>query len=327
MQVFDLRVQFRSRGWHRPPVTVVDGVSFRIDRQRTLGLVGESGSGKSTIARGMLRLVPIAGGRVELDGVELTSLGASELRSQRRHAQMVFQDPFSSINPAMIVGDVIAEPLDVHLKPGRAERDHRVRELLDAVGLAARYRERYVHEFSGGQRQRIAIARALATRPSLVVCDEAVSALDVSTQNQIIGLLGDLATEFGVAYLFISHGLDVVRHLSDEVAVLYLGRMVEIGPTERLYRHPAHPYTRSLLAASPVPNPRVQRARRTVVPPGEPPDPANRPSGCVFVERCPLAAQICATTAPVPRPVSGGGTVACHFPLHPLTAASADSDH
>ncbi|XVQ06357.1 ABC transporter ATP-binding protein [Spirillospora sp. CA-255316] len=318
VQVRDLRVGFPARGGLLPRrVTVVDGVSFDIGRGRTLGLVGESGSGKSTIARAMLRLIP-ATGSVTLDGTDLMTLRPRALRRIRRHAQMVFQDPFSSINPAMVVGEVIAEPLRVHQRLDRAGRDRRVTELLDLVGLPVAYRERYAHEFSGGQRQRVAIARALATSPSLVVCDEAVSALDVSTQNQIVGLLADLSAELGLSYLFISHGLAVVGHLADDVAVLYGGRVVETGPAERVYRAPAHPYTASLLAASPVPDPRRQRARRAGIAAavaGDPPDPALRGDGCVFTDRCPMAADLCRAQAPPPVPVAGGGLASCHFPL------------
>lgn len=320
VNVTDLRVDFPGRGWRSKPVTIVDGVTFEVASGSTYGLVGESGSGKSTIARAMLRLIPITSGRIELRGQDLSAMSRAEIRRHRRFAQMVFQDPFSSINPSMVVGDVIAEPLEVHLDLSRQQRDARVVELLDLVGLPVAVRERYVHEFSGGQRQRIAIARALATNPAIVVCDEAVSALDVSTQNQIVGLLDDLSSQLGVAYLFISHGLDIVRHISDTVGVLYLGKLVEEGPADRVYASPAHPYTASLLKASPIPNPRVQKSRRRTAASGEPPDPARRSGGCVFVERCPIAQDICSSTRPEPRPVLGGGQVSCHFPLQPLVS-------
>lgn len=315
LEVRDLTVDFASKGWRKPPVRIVNGVSFDIAKGETLGLVGESGSGKSTTARALLGLLPASNGSVTLNGVDLLTLSRSALRKKRRHVQMVFQDPFSSINPSMIVSDIIGEPIDVHEKVSRSERHRRVCELLDAVQLPRKALDRYVHEFSGGQRQRIAIARALATNPDLVVCDEAVAALDVSTQNQIIELLGNLSRDFDLSYLFISHGLDVVRYISDRVAVLYLGKLVEIGPSERLYDAPAHPYTRALIAASPVANPKVQRERAGTVVRGEPADPANRPKGCPFVDRCPIATELCSTEEPMLRPVEGGGEVACHFPL------------
>ena len=317
VKVEGLAVDFGTKGWRSSPVRIVDSVSFGIGRGETLGLVGESGSGKSTIARAMLGLVPASAGSVHIDNVDLLKLSRKALRKHRQHAQMVFQDPFSSINPSMIVRDIIGEPIDVHERIGRKARNQRVYELLDAVRLPRRVQDRYVHEFSGGQRQRIAIARALATNPRLVICDEAVSALDVSTQNQIIELLDELSKQFQLSYLFISHGLDVVRYISERVAVLYLGKLVEIGPSSRIYGHPAHPYTRALLDASPVPNPRIQRAKTGSGVRGEPADPAKRPTGCPFVDRCPIATTKCRTEAPELRPVQGGGEVACHYPLEP----------
>lgn len=315
VRVRGLDVEFASRKWRGPSVKIVESASFDIARGETLGLVGESGSGKSTIARAMLGLIPASAGQVIINGTDFLQLSSKALRRHRRHAQMVFQDPLSSTNPSMIVRDIIGEPLDVHLNLSKQERNKRVYELLDAVQLPRRMEDRYVHEFSGGQRQRIAIARALATSPDLVVCDEAVSALDVSTQNQIVELFSDLSREFDLSYLFISHGLDVVRYISDRVAVLYLGKIVELGSSDRIYKNPAHPYTRALLAASPVPNPAVQRSRKADVVRGEPGDPANRPKGCPFVKRCPIATDRCRVEEPLLENLSEGGEVACHYPL------------
>ncbi|MFM7537020.1 MAG: ABC transporter ATP-binding protein [Acidimicrobiales bacterium] len=312
LSIEDLHVTFRRRRTDRP-VRAVNGVSFTLDRGETIGVVGESGSGKSTIARAVMRLVPAERGRAVLDGRDLLTLGGADLRNARRDVQMVFQDPYSSMNPSMVVADIIGEPLEVQAGIKGAARDKRVAELLDNVGLSSRHLQRYPYEFSGGQRQRIAIARALANRPKLVILDEAVSALDVSTQNQIINLLEDLQHGTGVSFLFIAHDLAVVRHIARRTVVLYLGRVMEEGPSERIFETPAHPYSEALLSAVPIPNPAVQRQRSRVVLSGEPPDPSNPPPGCPFAARCTYVMDICRTAMPEPTPVDGGGIVACHL--------------
>ncbi len=316
LEVDGLRVSFGGRSGlfkREEPLIAVSDVSFTIDASETLGLVGESGSGKSTTGRGLLGLVPAAAGSVRLDGVDVTSLDRRELRALRRNMQMVFQDPYSSLDPSSTVGESIAEPLIVHESAGRSEAQARVADLLERVGLKADHRQRYPYEFSGGQRQRIAIARAIALNPQLIVCDEAVSALDVSTQNQVINLLEDLRNDYGIAYLFIAHDLSVVRHISDRVAVMYLGRIVEIGPTERIFSDPKHPYTEALLSASPIPHPKRQRQRQRILLPGDLPDPRHPPSGCTFRTRCAHAMEVCAEVEPVAVAVEGGGEVRCHL--------------
>ncbi|GAA2895231.1 dipeptide ABC transporter ATP-binding protein [Pseudonocardia halophobica] len=315
-EVEDLTVDFRLRGGilgRGGTLRAVRGVSLEIGERETLGLVGESGSGKSTTGRAMLRLVEPTAGSVRLDGEEITALGRGDLRLARRRMQMVFQDPYSSLDPAMVVGESIGEPLDVHESLSRSERSTRVGDLLEHVGLSATYAQRYPYEFSGGQRQRLAIARAIALNPRLLVCDEAVSALDVSTQNQILNLLEDLQAEFGLSYLFIAHDLAVVRHIAHRVAVMYLGEIVETAPTDRLFDRPAHPYTEALLSAVPVPNPRRQRERERIVLRGEVPDAANPPSGCAFHTRCPHVMDVCKVEAPPVVTAPGGGTVRCHL--------------
>jgi peptide/nickel transport system ATP-binding protein len=312
LSIEDLHVTFRRRRTDRP-VRAVNGVTFTLERGETIGVVGESGSGKSTIARAVMRLVPAERGRAVLDGRDLLTLGGADLRNARKDVQMVFQDPYSSMNPSMVVADIIGEPLEVQAGIKGAERDKRVAQLLDDVGLSSRHLQRYPYEFSGGQRQRIAIARALANHPKLVILDEAVSALDVSTQNQIINLLEDLQHATGVSFLFIAHDLAVVRHIARRTVVLYLGRVMEEGPSERIFETPAHPYSEALLSAVPVPNPAVQRQRARVVLSGEPPDPSNPPPGCPFAARCTYVMDVCRTTMPEPTPVDGGGIVACHL--------------
>jgi peptide/nickel transport system ATP-binding protein len=315
LEVEDVSVTFGKPGLRRRGrvLRAVDGVSLQIERGSTLGLVGESGSGKSTLGRAVLRLVPVRSGRVRLDGHDVTALRGRALRDARRRMQMVFQDPYSSLDPSSVIGDSIAEPLLEHEGLSRRDTESRVRELLDVVGLPPGHADRYPHEFSGGQRQRVAIARAIALRPSLVVCDEAVSALDVSTQNQVINLLEDLREQFGLSYLFIAHDLALVRHIAQEVAVMYLGHVVENGPTDRVYEAPAHPYTRALLSAIPASHPkRAATGRRTALS-GDLPDPANPPPGCPFVTRCPSAMDVCREVAPPTVAVAGGGSAACHL--------------
>jgi oligopeptide transport system ATP-binding protein len=293
-------------------VKAVDGVSFVIRRGETFGLVGESGCGKSTIGRCLLKLEEPTSGQILFDGEDITGFDGHRTLAFRRRVQAVFQDPFSSLNPRMTVEEIVGEPLLVHgLEPGRAGRLQRVRELLSVCGLPARLVDRYPHEMSGGQRQRVGIARALALRPDFIVCDEAVSALDVSIQAQIVRLLEDLRDEFGLTYLFIGHDLSVVRHICQRVAVMYLGRIAEIATCDALFDDPCHPYTRALLAAVPVPDPEIERRREHQVIQGEIPSPMNPPSGCVFHPRCPLADDSCRQFVPELRAVGDQHRAAC----------------
>jgi oligopeptide/dipeptide ABC transporter ATP-binding protein len=309
----DLRVTFSvRRGGRRVTVRAVRGIDIELKRGETLGLVGESGSGKSTLARALLKLIPFEG-KLELDGIDVSEMSASSFRKERRRIQMVFQDPYSSLNPSMTVGESIAEPLKVHTQMNSIERMQRVAEVLELVGLDQDFANRYPDEFSGGQRQRLAIARSIILEPDVLVCDEAVSALDVSTQNQIINLLEDLKKRVGLSYLFISHDLAVVRHISDRIAVMYLGDVVEEGPVDRVYDAAAHPYTQVLLNAVPVPDPVIQRSRAIVPLEGDIPDPTNPPSGCAFSSRCPMAMPICHSTKPLLFQVPSGGSVRCHI--------------
>jgi peptide/nickel transport system ATP-binding protein len=292
----------------------VDGVSLDIKRGETVGLVGESGCGKSTVGRAILRLYEPTAGRIIFDGDDITTLGESELRPLRRRMQMVFQDPYSSLNPRHSVGRMISEPLRVHGLGGRRSAGARVRELLQTVGLPVDAATRYPHEFSGGQRQRIGLARALAVNPDFIVADEPVSALDVSIQAQIINLLENLQREFDLTYLFIAHDLAVVRHISDRIAVMYLGTIVEVSPAEELYDNPLHPYTISLLSAVPIPDPVVEQQRETILLAGDLPSPANPPPACRFHTRCPyIQPTRCTTEAPPLRKLSDGHLVACHW--------------
>jgi len=292
-------------------VKAVDGVSFTIREGETFGLVGESGCGKTTVGRTILRLQPASGGSVFFDGEDVFGKRKGDLKPLRRNMQIVFQDPYSSLDPRMPVGDIIAEGLQIHGIGDQKERQAVVLEMLDKVGLNPYHANRYPHEFSGGQRQRIGIARALALRPKFIICDEPVSALDVSIQSQILNLLRSLSEEFGLTYLFIAHNLSVVEHISDRVGVMYLGKLVEVAHREELYHNPLHPYTRALLSAIPLPKPRSKRER--IVLKGEIPSPLNPPSGCRFHTRCPLAQEICKRDEPAFEEKSPGHGVACHF--------------
>jgi oligopeptide/dipeptide ABC transporter ATP-binding protein len=292
-------------------VYAVDGVSFSINKGETLGLVGESGCGKSTVGRAILRLIEPTEGSIIIDGRDITHLSKSQLRPYRRQMQIIFQDPFSSLDPRMSVGDIVAEPLRVHGVAKGVEVRKSVEDLFDRVGLRKAQMTHYPHQFSGGQRQRIGIARALALQPKLIIGDEPVSALDVSIQAQVLNLLKDLQREMGLAYLFISHNLAVVEHISDRIAVMYLGRVVEYTDKNALFTRPQHPYTESLLQAVPVPDPRVKRKKRVLQ--GDVPSPVNPPSGCHFHTRCPYAIERCRVEYPVLREVQLGQMVACHL--------------
>ena len=295
LDVQDLKVHFPTPNG---VVKAVDGVDLRIHHGETVGLVGESGCGKSTAARGITRLVPVTDGTVTFEGTQMSSLSHKELRASRRHMQMIFQDPYASLDPRMTVLQIVAEPIkNFRLAKGGGIRK-RVRELLEQVGLDPEFDRRYPHEFSGGQRQRIGVARALAVEPSLILCDEPVSALDVSIQAQIINLLEELRERFGIAFLFISHDLSVVRHVSDRIAVMYLGRIVETAPSAALYAQPLHPYSQALLSAVPIPDPKRERARERIMLTGDVPSPTEEIVGCPFRARCPAAFERCALEAP-----------------------------
>jgi peptide/nickel transport system ATP-binding protein len=319
VEVENLKVWFPVRSGivldrHIGDIKAVDDVTFEIRRGETLGLVGESGCGKSTVGRTILRLYEPTSGTIRFDGQDITKLGEGDLRPLRRRMQMVFQDPFASLNPRHSVGRIVGEPLRVHHLAKRRGVGKRVRELLEIVGLPADAAGRYPHEFSGGQRQRIGLARSLALNPDFIVCDEPVSALDVSIQAQIINLLEGLQTDFDLTYLFIAHDLAVVRHISDRIAVMYLGWIVEVSPAAELYDNPLHPYTISLLSAVPIPDPEVERGRATILLAGDLPSPANPPAACRFHTRCPYVQPTrCRDEVPPLRTLSSGHTVACHW--------------
>jgi oligopeptide/dipeptide ABC transporter ATP-binding protein len=308
----------RRLGGQVESVRAVDGVTLDVLRGETLGLVGETGCGKSTLARCVMRLHDVTSGRIWFDGVEATALRGRALDPLRRRMQLVFQDPYGSLNPRRRVGSILADPFRAQGEPGGRPRAAKVQDLMRTVGLNPEHYNRFPSEFSGGQRQRIGIARAIALRPELVVCDEPVSALDVSIRAQILNLLADLQDELGLTYLFISHDLSVVEHVSDRVAVMYLGKVVEVAPADELYARPRHPYTGALLSAVPVPDPDVADARARVVLSGDPPSPIDPPGGCRFHPRCPKAQPICAVEEPPLIPRQGDApshTAACHFPL------------
>ena len=327
LSVRDLRVEFAARQllFHhsRPPTRAVNNVSFSIPTGQTLGLVGESGAGKSTVARAILRLTQIQGGQIFIDGRNVSSLSGAQLTEYRRQVQVVFQDPYSSLNPSHVIGEIVGELITRHrgVRPGAA-RDEMVAGLLQRVGLGRFVMDRLPDELSGGQRQRVAIARALAVEPRLIVCDEPTSALDVSIQSQIINLLADLQASAGLTYLFITHNLAMARHISHNLAVMYLGYLVESGPTERVFAHPAHPYTEMLLASSPVPDPARQRERaaaRSRISRSTNPEIAIAVTSCPFANRCPLVMDVCRKTMPAQTEVSGGGSVRCHAHATGLT--------
>ena len=306
-QYFNINVgMFSSK-----PLKAVDDVSFAIRKGETLGLVGESGCGKTTVGRTLLHLYKPTAGEILFEGKPVST--KAEIHEFRKKATMVFQDPYSSLNPRMTVSDIIGEPLDIHkLYSSREERRQRILELMDKVGLNSEHASRYAHEFSGGQRQRIGIARALALNPSFIVCDEPVSALDVSIQAQVINMFDELQEQLGLTYLFIAHDILVVRHISDRIAVMYLGKMVELADASEIYDRPMHPYTKSLMSAVPQPDPRIARANKRIVLSGDIPSPLNAPSGCPFRTRCPHASEACAASMPEFKEISPGHFAACH---------------
>ena len=314
LQVRNLKQYFPiSTGFMKTTMLkAVDDVSFDISKGETLGLVGESGCGKTTVGRTILHLYEPTGGEIWFDGNKIDS--KESLQNFRRQAQMVFQDPYSSLNPRMTVADIVAEPIDVHkLAPNKKARNERVRELMSLVGLNTEHATRYAHEFSGGQRQRIGIARALASQPQFIVCDEPVSALDVSIQAQVINMLEDLQSRLGLTYLFIAHDISVVKHISNRIAVMYLGHMMELASSNELTKHPLHPYTISLMSAVPVPDPQISRQQKRIVLEGDVPSPLKVPSGCPFRTRCSKATEACAQTCPAMREAAPGHFVACHL--------------
>jgi oligopeptide/dipeptide ABC transporter ATP-binding protein len=318
LDVKGLKVHFPAKkdifGRTTSKVKAVDGVDIEIQRGETLGLVGESGCGKSTTGRAILQLIKPTEGSIKLDGTELTTLPAAEVRKKRAQMQMIFQDPYSSLDPRYTIGKIIAEPLENFQRGNTKTIQEEVGHLMEKVGLNPHYINRYAHEFSGGQRQRVGIARALALHPAFIVADEPVSALDVSIQAQILNLLQDLQREFGLTYLFVAHNLSVVKHISDRVAVMYLGRVVELAPSEKLYKMPLHPYTQALLSAIPVPDPVVESQRKRIILEGDVPSPVNPPKGCTFHPRCWKAQEICRREIPPLEKKQANHLAACHFP-------------
>lgn len=317
LEVKNLKKYFPVRkgffGGEKLNVQAVDDITFNIKKGETFGLVGESGCGKSTTGRTIIRLYDVTDGEVIFEGAEIGKMSEKEIKPFRKKMQMIFQDPYASLNSRMTVGDIVGEPLDIHGLAKGKERQERIYDLLNTVGLSKDHSNRYPHEFSGGQRQRIGIARSLAVNPEFIICDEPISALDVSIQAQVVNMLEELQDEMGLTYLFIAHDLSMVKHISDRIGVMYLGKLVEVAEAKELYNNPVHPYTQALLSAIPIPDPDVTRAKERIILEGDVPSPINPPSGCRFRTRCPYAMGICAEEAPLMQDVGGGHMCACHL--------------